>query len=448
MSRNRFTPTLKQAACAVTLAIAALAAGPAPAAEQFVPVNTIRIGPIASIGVGIAAGWLDYMNLVNDRDGGVHGVKLVWEECEFQYKADLAIECYERMKNRVPTGMPFYNTLNTPASYSLTERAGQDKVPLINIGLGRADAADGRIFPWVFPLMTTYQSANTALVQFIGQREGGMDKLKGKKIGFIYHDTAYGKEVLPILELQAKKYGFELFLIPVAPPGAEQQSHWLLVRQQKPDWILMRTLGPMTIAALKNAQRVGYPVDHMVGGWWSSTTDDMVAAGDAAKGYLGGHLYADGPNFPVTQEIIKRYYSGGPKKGNMADAKLVGSSNYNQGLAMAIMKIEAIRVAMDKYGKKPVSGEQVRWALEHLNLDDKRLKQLGALGLMQPLKTSCADHEGGGSVRFNQWDGAKWVAVGDWVKSDRAVARPFLEEMAAKFAKEKNITPRDCSKEK
>ena len=32
-----------------------------------------------------------------------------------------------------------------------------------------------------------------------------MDKLKGKKIGFIYHDTAYGKEVLPILELQAKK---------------------------------------------------------------------------------------------------------------------------------------------------------------------------------------------------------------------------------------------------
>ena len=118
-------------------------AGPAPAAEQFIPVNTIRIGPIASIGTGLAAGWIDYMNLINDRDGGVHGVKLVWEECEFQYKADLAIECYERMKNRVPTGMPFYNTLSTPASYSLTDRAGQDKVPLINIGLGGRYADGG-----------------------------------------------------------------------------------------------------------------------------------------------------------------------------------------------------------------------------------------------------------------------------------------------------------------
>ncbi|GMV55413.1 MAG: hypothetical protein AMXMBFR6_12180 [Betaproteobacteria bacterium] len=434
------------AAAALGLGIAA-ASLPSQAADQFVPLANFRLGPLASIGATLSAGWIDYMSLINDRDGGVYGHKLVWEECEFEYKPDRAIECYERMKNRVPTGMPFFNTLNTPATYALTERAAQDKVPLITVGIGRADAADGRVFPWVFPLMTTYQSGNTAMVQYIAGKEGGIAKLKGKKIAFIYHDTAFGKEELPVLELQQKKYGFELIKIPIAPPGAEQQSHWLQIRQAKPDWIIMRTLGVMTVSAIKNAQRIGFPREKMIAGWWSGTTDDMLAAGEAAKGYNAISLYADGADFPVIKEIVKRYYTG-DKKGNLADPKLVGSSNYNAGIAHGIVMVELIRAAMDKYGKKPVTGEQVRWALERINLDDKRMKELGAAGLVQPLKTSCQDHEGGGSVKVHQWDGTTWVGQGGWVKSDRALVRPLLEELAAGYAKEKGITPRDCSKEK
>jgi len=414
------------------------------AADQFIGVATIRLGPLANIGLGLAGGWLDYMQLLNDRDGGIHGVKLVWEECEFEYKPDRNVECYERLKTK---GLPFWNTFNTPASYALTDRLPQDKIPLMNVALGRADAADGRVFPWVFPLVTTYHSANAALVQFIGQKEGGIDKLKGKKIAFVYHDTAFGKEVLPLMELQAKKYGFDLLKVPVAPPGAEQQSQWLQIRQQKPDWVVMRTLGVMTSAAIKAAQRVGFPADRMISGWWSGTTEDMLAAGDAAKGYHAAALFGDGPNFPVIQEIVKRYYSGG-KKGNMPDPKLVGSSSYNQGVSQGIIMMEAVKVAMDRYGKGPVTGEQVRWALEHMNLDDKRIRELGATGLMQPIKTSCTDHEGGGAILINQWDGGKWVPQKEWVKADRSVVRPFLENLATTYAKEKGITPRDCSKER
>ena len=36
-----------------------------------------------------------------------------------------------------------------------------------------------------------------------------MDKLKGKKIVNLYHDSAYGKETIPVLDAQAKKYGFD-----------------------------------------------------------------------------------------------------------------------------------------------------------------------------------------------------------------------------------------------
>lgn len=209
----------------------------------------------------------------------------------------------------------------------------------------------------------------------------------------------------------------------------------------------MRTLGVMTVSAIKAAQRIGFPRERMISGWWSGTEDDMIAAGDAAKGYISTALTADGREAPVVQELLKRYYSGGPKRGNHPDVKLVGSSNYNAGVTHAMIKVEAIRLAMDRFGKKPVTGEQVRWALEHLNIDDKRLRDLGASGLMQPLKTSCADHEGGGAVRIHQWDGAKWVTLEDWFKGDRALVRPVLEEAAAAYAKEKGVTPRDCSKE-
>ncbi|MGH8704096.1 MAG: ABC transporter substrate-binding protein, partial [Burkholderiales bacterium] len=89
-----------------------------------------------------------------------------------------------------------------------------------------------------------------------------------------------------------------------------------------------------------------------------------------------------------------------------------------------------------------------RWGLENLNLDEKRLKEIGATGFLSPLKISCLDHEGGGGVKFQQWDGKQWKVISDWISSDQSIVRPMVEASAAQYAKEKGITPRDCSKEK
>ena len=80
-------------------------------------------------------------------------------------------------------------------------------------------------------------------------------------------------------------------------------------------------------------------------------------------------------------------------------------------------------------------------------VDVRTRKELGATSLLQPLKVSCTDHEGGGAVKFQQWDGTKWKLITDWISSDQSIVRPMVEESAAKYAKEKGITPRDCSKE-
>ena len=107
--------------------------------------------------------------------------------------------------------------------------------------------------------------------------------------------------------------------------------------------------------------------------------------------------------------------------------------------------VEAIRTAMKKYGDKPMTGEQVRWGLENLDLTKRRLKQLGMKDMLRPLKVSCADHETGGPVIIQQWDGNQWNMVSDWIPTLRDVVRPMIEGAAADYAKENNIKPRDCA---
>jgi len=172
-----------------------------------------------------------------------------------------------------------------------------------------------------------------------------------------------------------------------------------------------------------------------------------IPAGDAAKGYVAAGFNLPGTNFPVMQDVLKHVYKKG--KGDLEDMSRVGSIYHTRGVVAGIITAEAIRNAQNRFGKgKPITGEQMRWGIENLNIDEKRLKELGATGLMQPLKVSCMDHEGGGAVKFLQWDGRKWITVSDWIASDQSLVRPMIEASAAQYAKEKGITPRDCSKEK
>ncbi|MBK6631180.1 MAG: ABC transporter substrate-binding protein [Betaproteobacteria bacterium] len=425
---------------------AALGASAVQAADQYIGLPSYRVGPYAAGGTGIFGGMIDYFQLVNARDGGINGVKLTWEECETEYNNARGVECYERMKKNGPTGNTVFHPLSTGITYSVIDKATADKIPVISLGYGRTDASDGRVFPYIFPMLTNYWSQNTAKIKFIGMKEGGMDKLKGKKIVNIYHDSAYGKETIPVLDAQAKMYGFTVKHIPVAHPGNEQQSQWLQVRQEKPDWVILRGWGVMNPTALKAAAKIGFPREKIVGVWWSGAEEDTIPAGAAAKGYISAGFNVAGTNYPVIKDIQKHVVAKG--KTNMEDKSRIGSVYYNRGVVHGIITVEAIRKAQEKYGKgKSITGEQMRWGIENLSIDAAMLKKLGAEGFMPALKMSCLNHEGSGLVKFQQWDGKQWKVITDWIESDQKLVRGMIEESAAKYAKEKGITPRDCSKE-
>src|SRR5690606_19634703 len=277
------------------------------------------------------------------------------------------------------------------------------------LGYGRSDAANGKVFPYVFPLITSYWNQAAAMVQYFADKAGGADKLKGKKIVHLYHDSAYGKEPLPVLEASAKQLGFELIKIPVAHPGNEQQSQWLQIRQAKPDYVILWGWGVMNAVALKTAQRNGFSRDKILGSWWAGSEEDTVPAGDAAKGYTSMTFNTPG-NHPVLEEIRKTVYGAG--KGNLDTEDRIGSVYHLRGVTAAILWTEAFLTAQEKFGKGQVmNGEQMRWALENLNVDTERQIALGAKDLFPPVKTSCHDHSGSGGVKVQQWDGQKWTAI-------------------------------------
>lgn len=438
--------SLRSALIAVLAGLAGTIPAQAQDNSQFMPIVGYRVGQFASVGSGFYGGLIDYFSMINERDGGINGVKISWEECETEYNNARGAECYERLKAKGPTGATMVQPMSTGVVYSILDRATADKIPLVTIGYGRTDTSDGRVFPYAFPMITNYWSQTTAIIKFMGQRLGGMDKLRGKKIAHVYHDSAFGKEPIPLLQELAKKYGFELLLMPVAPPGSDQQAQWQMVRHENPDFALLWAAGVMAPTAIRTAAKVGYPREKVIGIWWSGSEEDVIPAGAAAKGYISASYSVTGANFPVVQDVVKYVYKR--NKGNLEDKSRIGTVYFNRGIVGGLVAVEAVRIAQEKFGKgKPVTGEQVRWALEHLKLDNARLKQLGAEGFMPPTTLSCADHEGSGMVKFQQWDGKQWKTITDWIAPEKELVRAKVEASALAYAKEKNITPRDCSKE-
>jgi branched-chain amino acid transport system substrate-binding protein len=410
--------------------------------EQFIAALVYRTGAYAPNGVPFANGIADYYTLLNERDGGINGVKLVWEECEFGYATDRGVECYERLKNKGPTGTAFINPFSTGVTFALTEKAPIDKIPLITMGYGRSESRDGSVFAWNFPLLGTYWTAADVILQHIAHKEGGWDKLKGKKIALVYHDSPYGKEPIALLKKRAEMHGFETMFLPVAHPGVEQKATWLQIRQNRPDYVLLWGWGVMNSTAINEAVAVGYPREQMYGVWWSGAEPDVRPAGEDGVGYNAATLQHTAGRLKVHEDLRKHVYDKGKGATSWEET---GEVLYVRGLINAMLGTEAIRTAQARFGNKPLTGEEVRWGLENLQLTAERIKELGFEGALNPIKLSCQDHEGARSSRIQTWDGKNWNVSLDWYTADDSVIAPMVKEAAANYAKEKNITPRDCA---
>lgn len=411
--------------------------------ELVIPSLDYRTGPYAPNGIPVANGFADYLALLNERDGGINGTPIKMVACETAYNTQQGVECYENTKGTEPSGALIYNPLSTGITYQLIPKADVDQIPILSMGYGRTSAANGAVFPYVFNFPATYWDQASVFVKYIGEQEGGMEALKGKKIALVYHNSAYGKEPIRTLEELAKKHGFEFQSFPVDHPGQEQKATWLQIRREQPDWVMMWGWGVMNQVAIKEAASIRFPMDKFIGVWWSGSENDVVPTGDAANGYKSGTFHATGGDFAVHAAIKEHVYDKGNGSG---DADRIGEVLYNRGIIQAVYTTEAVRKAMEIHGTNEVRGVHVRDGLEALDLTEDRLAELGMAGFTIPVSISCANHTGPGKVAIQQWDAAagQWSLITDFMGADRDVIDALIKEDSEAYATENNITAREC----
>jgi branched-chain amino acid transport system substrate-binding protein len=422
-----------------TKLITSLLAGIVAAAPAFAELTfsslSYRTGPYAANGIPLADGYADYMTLLNERDGGIGGVKTRVIECETGYNTEKGVECYEATKGE---GVLVYEPYSTGMTYQLIPKTAADGIALHTGGYGRTSAKNGEVFRNVFNYPANYWDGASGAINHLLDINGG--NIQGKKVALVYHNSAYGKEPIRTLEVLAEKHGYELSLLPVDHPGQEQKSQWLQIRRDRPDYVLMWGWGVMNQVAIQEAVNIRFPMENFIGIWWSGSENDVLPAGPKANGYKSLTFHGVGNEFPVLDDI-KKYVVDAGKAAGAGDQ--IGTVLYNRGMYMAMLHSEAARTAQKMTGNSDVSQGDMIKAMEAFEMTEAKMVDLGLPNFGPSFKVTCQNHGGDGLVAVAQWDAnaGSWNMISDYKQSDQSVVAKLIAEDSAAYAAENNITP-------
>src|SRR5216684_4692335 len=379
-------------------------AGTALAEQKEVIVGQMcdRTGPTQINGVVLCPASHDYYNLINSK-GGVEGYQIKSEELDHEYKVPQAVEAYQRMKGDGAISIMAYGT---PQVQALNQKFTEDKIPGTSPGFGIAASADGKRFPYLFPIAATYWSQGAGAIQFVKDKLGG--SLEGKKIAYIFYDNPAGREPIPVIEDLQKLEGFELRTFAVPPPGVEMGAQMLDITQRfRPDFVISHLFGSAPGLSIKGFKANGYPLSKVLGLVWASGEQDIAGAGGwpVAEGYYTMSFAGVGDDYPVRQEIREMYKARGKEPQKVMESTVM----YNRGLLWAALHVEAIRNAIKANGGKQPTGEDVKKGFE-------AIQDFSLGGLVPPLKVTATDHEGGGFVQIFQVKGGKFIKQTEWFR--------------------------------
>jgi branched-chain amino acid transport system substrate-binding protein len=392
----------------------ALAAGSAAAQDKEIVIGLQcdRTGATQIVGTTICPAYHDYVGLVNSK-GGVEGYKIKVLEIDHEYKVPPAMEAHERFKKE---GAVIDSVYGTPQIAALNKKLEEDKILGTSPGFGTAAAADGKKYPYTFPIAASYWSQGAAAVKFVKDKLGG--NLKGKKIAYLYFDNPAGKEPIAVIEDLAATEGFELRTFAVPSPGIEMAAQVLDITSRfKPDFIIAHLFGRAPSVSIKELKGKGYPLSKVVSLVWGAAEADIQAAGGfaVAEGYSCMQFAGVGHDYPVIKEINAMYKAQGKAEPKEQENSVI----YNRGVFQAAVHLEAIRNAIKaKGGAKPTS-EDVKKGME-------QVKDFTLGGIVPPLNITAEDHEGGGWVQIWTVKGGKFEKATDWFQAYRDVVKKHL----------------------
>ena len=377
----------------------------------YVPLLTYRTGPFAGSGIPIANGMHDYLTMLNERDGGIGGVKIVFEECETGYDTKKGVECYEQVKGKKPVVV---NPYSTGITLALIPKAASTRSRSCRWPTASRPRPTATLSPGSSIRRRPTGMALSMIIRYIGEKEGGIDKLKGKTIG--YHLSRWR-------------------LRPGADPAAREVRQEIRLHAQEISGARQRNAEPVGAVAQRPPRPAGlddhvglgrHEPDRGEGGGQDQLSDGQVrrhlvvgrrrrrAAGRRGRqGISSLNFHAVGTDFPAMQDIKKHVST-------RARARSPEGQVRREILQPRRLQLRARRrgdpqCATDHRQESGHRRGRAPRPRDASRSPQMRWKELGLPNFGAPVEVTCADHNGHHTAYMQQWDGAKWVKVSDWI---------------------------------
>lgn len=407
------TATLRRYLTLAIIAAAVLFVRTGQARELVLGMQCDRSGPTSFIGHYTCDAVHDYIRLANSEGMFGEGNSLRVFEVDHGYNVPRGIEAYQRTKE---AGHVSYAVYGTPQLYALIPRLTADQVPGTSPGFGSAGAANGKLYPYIFPASATYWSQTGTAVRYVLDRWAETKSDDQLKVAYLYYDNPAGREPLELLRELAAAERFELREFAVPPPGVDMRPQILdIARKYRADWILNHTFAKSPTIAIRELTRIGYPMDRVLGFAWAGAESDMEVAGwDVAEGYQILQFTQIGTDHDVLKRIRAMYEA----EGEEPPERMKVSVYYNRGVLVGAIHVEAIRLAIEAVGADNVTGEDVRRGFESIH-------GFSLGGFLPPLTLTPEDHEGGGWLQVWQVRNGGWHVATPWMRGyrDRVLER-------------------------
>ena len=403
------------------LLLSVAAAGVAQAKEFVLGFQCDRSGPTQTVGAFLCDGVHDYFRLVNKQGKFGAGNSVRVFEIDIAYNTPRGVEAYERHK---AAGALTYMIWGTPITYALTPKLHKDHIPGTSPGFGSAGAANGKEFPYLFPMAATYWSQMAGAVKFMQDKWKAAGKSGQPKVAYLFYDNPAGREPLPVLRDLQKQLGFTLREFAVPPPAVEMRPQVLdIVRNYKADWVITHLFGRAPGISIKELSRLRFPMNRIISFVWGGAEADINVAGwKTAQGYQSLQFAGVGQDHQIIRDIKKMYQDEG-KAPPMDKMKI--SVFYNRGILIGAFHAEAIANAIKKHGNN-ITGEHTKEGFENI-------RNFSMGNFAPPVSVTPEDHEGGGWVQVWEVKGDKWVPASKWMAPYRDVVMKHVR--ATKYKK-------------
>lgn len=384
----------------LVIAVATLAATMGAAQAQQEPGLTdkaIKIGVFAPLSGNSMAYGFDVLNAAKmyydkvNKEGGIHGRKLELVVEDDRCSANDLLAAVKKLTEQDKVFLLNGGSCSG-AVVGAREYIERAQIPYVMLNA----SGDGALYPpskYIYGAFSISQRAvGGSMVQFAAEH------LKGKKIGYINHDDAYGGWNLEAAEFQAKKIGVDLQVQSINPNLTDVTAPMLKIRAANPDVLVITTYARPVSLLVKKAHELGWNKPIVIG--VNGTADlkqlvENVGNKEAFKNVYIQEVLADVPGGAKLKWVYDMYKASYP---DLAAKPSHPQTYMPYGIPSAMTVVNALKAA----GPQPTR-EKFLTALSQTKFDS---------GVMAgPIELTATDHAGQKSAIYLKFDGENKTLV-------------------------------------